>query len=230
MIGNGKRILKMPSIATISNWSDDANIQPSDKDNPLREAWSLQNKFVVGYSGNLGAAHEANAVLEAAELLKHRSDICFLVVGGGSRLADLQHKVAEKGLTNFVFQPYQPRQLLPMTLTLPDVHWLSLRSEFEGLIVPSKFYGIAAAGRPMILIGAETGELARLIRTKNCGAAVAPSDCERLARTIAELADSPLLRAEMGQNARRLIDTDYSMQLSIGKWKTLLSKQALASA
>jgi len=126
-------------IAMITNWTDDLGITPLGQDNPLREDWGLEDKFVVGYSGNLGTAHEATAILEAAELLKNRTDICFLIVGGGSRLSDLQREVRARNLSNFVFKPYQPRQLLPMTLTLPDLHWLSLRSEFEGLIVPSKF-------------------------------------------------------------------------------------------
>ena len=216
-------------IALITNWTDDLSIAPSDTANPLREDWGLQDKFVVGYSGNLGTAHDAQAILEAAELLKDRSDISFLIIGGGSRLADLQRDVRERNLPNFLFKPYQPRQLLPMTLTLPDIHWLSLKAEFEGLIVPSKFYGIAAAGRPMILIGAETGELAKLIRTRTCGYAVAPSESERLAKLIADMADSPMLRAEMGKNARRMIDAEYSMQASIGKWKALLSYLAFAA-
>jgi len=216
-------------IATITNWTDDLGITPAGRDNPLREDWGLEDKFVVGYSGNLGTAHEATAILEAAERLKNRTDICFLIIGGGSRLSDLQREVRAKNLSNFVFKPYQPRQLLPMTLTLPDLHWLSLRSEFEGLIVPSKFYGIAAAGRPMILIGAETGELAKLIRTRTCGYAVAPSESERLAKLIADLADAPMMRAEMGKNARRLIEAEYSMAASIGKWRALLSHLAFAA-
>ena len=215
-------------IAMISNWTDDLNIMPTDCDNPLREDWDLKGKFVVGYSGNLGTAHEASAILGAAEILKDRTDICFLVIGGGSRLSDLQREVRTRNLTNFVFKPHQPRQLLPMTLTLPDVHWLSLRTEFEGLILPSKFYGIAAAGRAMILIGAETGELARLVRSKDCGIAVAPTAHGRLARAISDLADSPSLRADMGRNARRMIEAEYSMAASIQRWKALLAHLSLA--
>jgi len=81
----------------------------------------------------------------------------------------------------------------------------------------------------MILIGAETGELAKLIRTRTCGYAVAPSESERLAKLIVELADAPMVRAEMGKNARRLIDAEYSMQASIGKWRALLSHLAFAA-
>ena len=210
-------------ITTISNWCSDEEIVPTARRSWLREEWDLGDRFIVGYSGNLGTAHEADTLLEAAEILKDRSDICFLIIGGGRRLASLQSEVSVRGLKNFVFQPYQTRDQLPVTLTLPDVHWLSLKAEFEGLIVPSKFYGIAAAGRPMILIGSETGELARLIRTHNCGFAVAPSNGNRFAATIVDLADNPALRATMGQNARRLIDSGFSMQTSIGKWRTLLA-------
>jgi glycosyltransferase involved in cell wall biosynthesis len=210
-------------IRTISNWCDDEKIVPSTRRNWLRGEWRLENKFIVGYSGNLGTAHETDTLLDAAEILRDRADIFFLIIGGGSRLADLRDEVSARKLQNFLFQPYQTRDQLPVTLTLPDVHWLSLRAEFEGLIVPSKFYGIAAAGRPMILVGSETGELARLIRANGCGYAVAPNEGMRFAEAIAELADLPALRSEMGQNARRLLESGYSMASCIGKWKSVLA-------
>jgi glycosyltransferase involved in cell wall biosynthesis len=216
-------------IRTIGNWCDDGQIVPSTRLNWLREEWHLGDKFIVGYSGNLGTAHETDTLLEAAEILRDRADICFLIIGGGSRLAKLQSEVSARKLQNFVFQPYQTRDQLPATLTLPDVHWLSLRAEFEGLIVPSKFYGIAAAGRPMIFIGSETGELARLIRARGCGFALAPNEGRRFAEAIIELRERPALRSEMGQKARGLIDTGYSMAASIGTWKSLLSSEAMST-
>jgi glycosyltransferase involved in cell wall biosynthesis len=209
-------------VTTITNWCSDNDIIPSTRRNWLRDEWQLGDKFIVGYSGNLGTAHEADTLLAAAEILRDRADFCFLIIGGGSRLANLQAEVSARRLRNFVFQPYQTRDQLPVTLTLPDVHWLSLRAEFEGLIVPSKFYGIAAAGRPMILVGSETGELARLVRAHGCGYAVASNEGKRFADAIVELADRPTLRSEMGENARRLLDSAYSMASSIEKWKSLL--------
>jgi colanic acid biosynthesis glycosyl transferase WcaI len=210
-------------ITTISNWSDDAAVQPRSGPNPLREEWDLNGKIVVGHSGNLGTAHDADTVIDAAEELRARADIVFLVIGGGSRLAALKQDVAERGLTSFVFKPYQPRERLPLSLSLPDIHWLSLRSEFESLIVPSKFYGIAAAGRPMILIGEKTGELGNIIVEAKCGAVVAPKEHLRLAEAIVSFADNPELRAALGSNARQTLESRYSMQASIAKWEALLA-------
>lgn len=216
-------------VATISNWTKDSEIVPTDSSAELRKEWALEGKFVVGYSGNLGKAHEVDTLIEAAEVLKDRKDITFLVVGGGSGLKHLRAEALRRGL-NFVFKPYQKRERLPMTLTLPDIHWLSLKAELEGLILPSKFYGIAAAGRPMILIGAEDGELARLIRTENCGHAVRENDHAALASAIRTLADDAAARDAMGKNARRLIDSAYSMDKAIGKWKNLLADPTTADA
>jgi hypothetical protein len=113
----------------------------------LRRDWSLQGRFVVGYSGNLGRAHDYATVLAAAERLRDHPNIIFLFIGGGYQLKQLADQVRNRGLSNFRFFDYQDRALLKFSLGVPDVHWLSLRATVEGLIVPSKFYGIAA-GRP----------------------------------------------------------------------------------
>ena len=218
--------IRRDQVTTIANWCRDKEIVPSASRSSLRDEWCLGDKFIVGYSGNLGAAHETETLVGAAEILKDRSDICFLVIGGGGRLAQLKKEVAARGLENFIFRPYQTRDRLPATLTLPDVHWLSLRAEFEGLIVPSKFYGIAAAGQPMIFVGSETGEIARLIHAHNCGISVAPGASDRFAKTIIELSERPALRLKMGENARRLVEANYSMASGIAKWKGVLRSAA----
>jgi len=154
------------NVHVIHNWSDDEQITPvSNVDNPLRQKWGLHNKFVVGYSGNLGRAHEFDTVLAAGEHLRNNPRIVFLFIGGGHRMVELARVVKSRGLeTTFHCIPYQDRALLKYSLCVPDVHWISLKPAVEGLIVPSKFYGIAAAGRPIIAITARDGEIARLVQ------------------------------------------------------------------
>ena len=150
-------------IHVIPNWCDDENIQPiAAADNPLRRDWGLADRFVVGYSGNLGRGHEFQTVLAAAEHLRHDDQrLCFLFIGGGKKFAELADAVRERGLDQvFRFLPYQERGLLRLSLGVADVHLMSLKPELEGLIVPSKLYGIAAAGRPIIAIAAPDGEIA----------------------------------------------------------------------
>jgi colanic acid biosynthesis glycosyl transferase WcaI len=130
-------------IHVIPNWCNDEEIKPIGHfDNPLRQKWALQNKFVVGYSGNLGRAHEFGTVVGAAERLGNDPRILFLMIGGGKRFDELARTVKEHRLErSFRFVPYQEQEMLRYSLAAPDVHWISLTPELEGLIVPSKFYG-----------------------------------------------------------------------------------------
>jgi colanic acid biosynthesis glycosyl transferase WcaI len=80
------------------------------------------------------------------------------MIGGGKQFEAMARAVKAHGLEDaFRFQTYQDRAMLPYSLTVSDVHWLSLDPRLEGLIVPSKFYGIAAAGRLIVMIGDEQG-------------------------------------------------------------------------
>jgi len=121
--------------------------------NSLREEWNLGQKFVVGYSGNFGRAHDFATVLDAAAMLRDLRDVHFLFVGNGAQLPWVQARVAALGLTDVSFRPYQPLDRLALSLSVPDLHLVSLKPELEGLIVPSKFYSVLAAGRPVLFVG-----------------------------------------------------------------------------
>src|SRR5262249_41317118 len=153
---------------------DDETIVPiGPMSNPLRAQWHLQDKFVVGYSGNLGRAHEFDTILAASGHFRNNPNIIFLFIGGGHRSGKLASRVKAQELGDvFRFLPYQRDEDLKYSLSVPDVHWISLRPELEGLIVPSKIYGIAAAGRPIIAVTARSGEIASLVRAYDCGVVV----------------------------------------------------------
>lgn len=212
-------------IAVMPNWSDEAAIRPIARAAvALRDEWGLGDAFVVGYSGNLGRAHEFETLLGAARLLAHRDDIVFLMIGGGHESARLAARVADEGLADrFRFRPYQPRERLSESLGAADVHWLSLRPEMEGLIVPSKFYGIAAAGRPVIAITDLDGEIARIVRREDCGMAIAPGDAPGLAAAIEDLAGDPARVAAMGGAARAVIEREFGRVDAFERWDQLFS-------
>lgn len=216
------------SLRVIANWCDDDDIQPvAHADNPLRREWGLEERFVVGYSGNLGLGHEFATLLDAAARLRDEPRILFLCIGGGNQSAELRRQVAERRMeANFRFMPYQERTRLRFSLGAADVHWLSLRPELEGLIVPSKFYGIAATGRPIIAITAAEGEIARLVRDHRCGAIVAPGDGAALAATLRELAANSEKRKEMGSRARAMLDARFTRRQAFAQWETLFGTLA----
>jgi glycosyltransferase involved in cell wall biosynthesis len=210
-------------IHVIPNWCDDEEIRPvAPADNPLRGAWGLGERFVVGYSGNLGRAHEFETVLAAAERLRVGS-LVFLMIGGGAKFEELDRRVKERRLAHlFRFIPYQERPLLKYSLSVPDVHWLSLKPELEGLIVPSKFYGIAAAGRPIIAITAPDGELARIVRQHDCGLVVEPGDAAGLADALTRLSDDMEGRMAMGRRARGMLEAHFTRRQQLARWESLL--------
>jgi colanic acid biosynthesis glycosyl transferase WcaI len=125
-------------IRIIPNWSDEQAITPMHHAaNPLRVSWGLKGKFVVGYSGNLGRAHEWETMLGAARTLKNDPTIAFLMIGDGHHMAALRAAAERERLTNILFQPYQPTEALAASLSAADVHWISLNAELEGLVFPS---------------------------------------------------------------------------------------------
>lgn len=209
----------------IHNWVDDDSIVPTPPEqNRLREQWGLAGKFVVGYSGNMGRAHEFETILEAAAQLSSEADVVFLFIGGGNQKAYLERETAKRGLDRFLFKPYQARALLPESLGIADVHLVSLRPELERFVLPSKFYGIAAAGRPLIFIGDPDGEIGGILRSGHCGAVVRPREPAELAKVLRTLRDDDDLRREWGRSARRLIDRRFSRKQAMNLWSGVLSR------
>jgi len=213
-------------IVTIPNWCDDETIVPVDNSsNPLRKQWHLQDKFVVGYSGNLGRAHEYETILAAAEQFKTNPRIVFLFIGGGHRSAELVQHVNARGLADkFLFLPYQSDELLKYSLSVPDVHWISLRPELEGLIVPSKVYGIAAAGRPIIAVTAKGGEIARLVKAYDCGIVVEPGNADEMVTAIIRLSTDTAAATVMGRQSRAMLEAKFTRRHALASWKQVVDR------
>jgi len=219
-----KRGVPTDRIHIIPNWTDDEQITAvAPADNPLRSEWNLQGKFVVGYSGNLGRAHEFETVISAAGRLRDDRRIVFVFVGGGFQHSELARRVREQKLDHlFRFFPYQDRQQLKFSLSVPDLHWISLKSELEGLIFPSKLYGVAAAGRPIIAISAKDGEIASLVEKHQCGFGIAPGDSIALAEIIRTLSGQPEQCATMGHRARAMLDEHFTRRQGFERWRHAL--------
>lgn len=212
------------SLAVIANWADGNAIRPLPAaDNPLRLKWGLNGKFIAGYSGNLGRVYEFDTILDAAELLQTDPSIVFLFVGSGLRHERVQAEALRRRLPNVVFKPYQPREELAYSIPLPDVHLVSLLPVMEGFILPSKFYGAIAAGRPIIFIGDRDGELAEEIARYDCGFAVEPNDFRRLADVLRQLCRQPAISHQLGRNARIAFENNFDKSHAILKWNALLS-------
>jgi colanic acid biosynthesis glycosyl transferase WcaI len=210
-------------LCVIENWADGDAIQPKPPSaSALRARLDLGGRFVVCYSGNLGRAHEFETLLAAARALRSESVYVFLIIGSGAKMEALRQAVAADALENFRFLPYQPRDTLEDSLAIADVHLVSLLPTLEGLIVPSKLYGILAAGRPLIFIGDADGDIGRVIERAGCGRSVRVGDSRGLADALRKLQAEPAARDQMGHCARKVFCENFSPKYAVERWITLL--------
>jgi glycosyltransferase involved in cell wall biosynthesis len=218
----GRRGIPQELIWVRHNWSDGARVRPvAPEQNRLRRDWGLRGKFVVGYSGNMGRAHDFTTIIAAAAALRHSPYIVFVLIGDGQQRLWIEDQVRELNLCNVMLKPLQPEARLSESLSLPDVHLVSLRPGLEGFVVPSKFYGAAAAGRGVLFIGNPDGDMGELVRTGSCGAVIAEGDHMTLRHWILTLHDSPETCAEWGRNARLLFEKRFDQSSACASWQDL---------
>lgn len=219
-VNNGVPLSK---LCVIENWADPNAIKPKPSESSsLRARLGMDRRFVVCYSGNLGRAHEFETLLVAAQLLRHETTFAFLVIGDGAKMEALKQSVKKCALDSFHFLPYQPRETLEDSLAAADVHLVSLLPELEGLLVPSKLYGILAAGRPSIFIGDPDGDIARVIAGARCGLAIKVGDGQGLADALRRLRANSADCSDMGCRARQLLCDKFTFEKSLERWVALL--------
>jgi colanic acid biosynthesis glycosyl transferase WcaI len=161
-------------ITIIPNWPDKALQPVHPQKNALRTAWGYgPETFVIGYSGNLGRAHRPDDIARLIRATAGIKNLAWLFIGGGAGLAQLKAQCG--GLRNIDFRPYQPLSRLSESLCVPDAHLISLDPDCEGLIMPSKLYGVVAIGRPVIALGRPGSGLFTEIARLGAGQLI---DCE----------------------------------------------------
>jgi colanic acid biosynthesis glycosyl transferase WcaI len=201
---------RVPKAIVIHNFAD-AGLAPQPR--PAGEA------FVVGYSGNLGRAHEFETIMGAMQRLP---EVRFLFTGGGAQLDAVKRAAG----ANASFRPYAPREELSASLSAADAHLVSLKPSLEGLVLPSKFYGVLAVGRPAIFVGARDGELARIIEEHRCGVVVEMGDVDGLTEAIRMLAADRAEAAAMGRRGRELYLARFAPHHAFAAWERVLEAAA----
>jgi len=214
------RLVPGARLRVVPNWADGAAIRPmAPAASALRREWGFEGKFVVGYSGNLGRVHDCETLLAAARLLAQEPDVVFSFTGGGFHFPHLR----EAGLANVSLRGYVPEARLGEGLAACDVHLVNLLPALEGLVVPSKFYGAAAAGRAVIFVGDPAGEIARTIAAHGCGVSIAAGDAAGLAGAIRDLRSSPDKLRAMGERARAAFEREWDRPIALARWREIIA-------
>lgn len=210
-------------IDYIPHWQDEKLVQPlSLEDHPFIRKNKLEGQFIIQYSGNMGLWNDMVTFGEAVN--RNLSDVFFVFIGGGMREQELHRAISGNGAGNVLFLPFQPRERLGEILTGCHVSLVSLRDGLEGMAVPSKIYGILAAGVPVIALVPEKSEIAYIIEEENCGFVIDPGDVDGLTRAILILKSDTQMRTEMGSNARKAFEMKYTTRIIAGKYELLREK------
>ena len=174
-------------IAVVINGVELSRYSPCEEDAALQREFDLEDKFVVGYIGTHGMAHALHRILEAADLLRDREEIVFLLVGGGAERETLLKRAEEMGLKNVRFAPRQPKEKMPAIWSLCDVSLIHLKNDplFKS-VIPSKIFESMGMGLPIIL-SLPAGESSRIIEGTGAGVVIPPEQPEKLALTVVEL-------------------------------------------
>jgi len=219
-----KRV-RLDRVATIPVWSRRDEVYPLPRQgHPLREQLGLADKFVAMYSGNHGLAHSFDDFLQAARRLRKRTDIVFLFAGDGPRLAEIRAAKELYGLNNIRLMEYVPREQLHASLTMADVHLISMRREMTGVVVPGKLYGAMASGRPTLFVGPEHCETADTIRRGRCGYTFRLGDVDGLVKALRRLAASPDLAGKLGERGRTAFLAEHEKDVCCAQWNRLLGE------
>jgi glycosyltransferase involved in cell wall biosynthesis len=216
-------------LAVVPNWVDTTAIAPQPRDNPWARENHLEDGFVVMHSGNVGHAQDLDTLVRAATFLRDLDDVRVMIVGFGARYDEVLqlNRRLDAGVR---FKPYQPREVLAQSLSSADVHFVGLGRGLSGYIVPSRLYGILAAGRPVIVAADDESETAHVVREVGCGVVIPPGRPELLAGAIRELRESRDELVAMGERGREYVVAEADRSVAIGRYRTLLRELAATGA
>lgn len=216
---------KYPDIKTkiivIENWAIEDIPNCTKKDNEFAQKHSFAKIFTILYSGNMGRLHDIETITEAAKILKD-THIKFVFIGDGVKTKIVKQAIQTHQLNNVLVLPYQPRELLPLSLTACDLSLVSLIPGAESIVAPSKLYGMLAAGRGIIAISAPNSYIDKLLKTSGCGINTVPNNPQQLASLISELANDSQRVKVMGEKARQLYKTRYTFQRALEEYQQIL--------
>lgn len=208
-------------IKVIENWAIEDIPVVSKQENDFAKQHKLDEMFTLLYSGNLGRLHDIETITEAARILKDEP-IKFVFIGDGAKTKIVNQAIENYQLQNILLLPYQPRELLPLSLTACDVSLVSLIAGAESIVAPSKLYGMLAAGRGIISISVPNSYIDKLLTNSGSGVNVSPDDPQQLADIIRQLASDSQRVKSMGEIARQLYETRYTFKRSLDEYERLI--------
>ena len=209
-------------VATLTPWSLVEPEAVAEPDAAVRKSLFVEAALGLLYSGNFGRAHSYTQFLDLARRLRG-SGVGFCFAGRGNRADELKAAVTSDD-TNVTFAGFAPEAELEKRLTACDLHLVSLRPEWTGTVVPSKFFGALAAGRGVLFAGSPDSAIAHWVREHRVGYLLTPDTIPQVADELKRLAANPAELVAMRQRCHAVYREHFSKERQIELWDAELRK------
>ena len=220
------RLYKMETpTVTLPPWALQESIRPTPIDFTERRMIFGECQLALMYSGSLGKAHSYGDVVQLARSLRHTNiRIAFSI--GEQAAAKLRKTLSED--QNIIFVPTVPTEHISTRLSSADIHIVTLKENWTGIVVPSKFFGALAIGRPVLFCGRPDSDIARLIIQYRIGWVLAPGCAHEIAREMSELKSHPEELQKLFEHCFEVYTRFFSKAAAMASWKRELRKLAPA--
>ncbi len=211
-------------LQIIPNFVNTDVMKPLPQQNSFSAEHQLNDYFVVMYAGNIGLSQGLETLLAAADQLQDLPDLRILIVGNGAAKGALIDLVAKMNLSNIIFLPFQPVDVVPLMYASADASLVIIRQGISSESVPSKTYTIMASGRPIIASVDRESEVWTMVHNAECGLCVPPEDPTLLAQAIRQLNTRRDLATQMGEKGRSYVVENHSQHYIVDLYDELLTK------
>jgi O26-antigen biosynthesis N-acetyl-L-fucosamine transferase len=210
------------NVEVLNNWTtlDEGKVEPG----MYREKFSLKDKVVLFYGGNMGVAQGVDTILDLIRAMRPHTEVRFLLVGQGAEIPRIQGAIASEGLDNVVLCPAVDQRTYLSMLSEADVGFLSLARELQTHNVPSKALPYMYFSLPILASLNPGNELSAVVHAHQAGICVETGDVPALVEAAVRLAKDPDLRRRLGANARRLLEARFSAAAAASQIAQLRAK------
>lgn len=214
-INNNKKVF------LIENWCDYKKIIPMRKqDNNIIKNFNLQNKIVFSFVGNFGLVQGIQNLLDACRFVKNEQFI-MLFIGDGAEKSKIETFIENNSKKNVIYAGKYPSTEENIFLNACDISIISLTNDMYGLGVPSKSYYNMAAEKPLLYIGNQGTEIAKVISEHEIGWTCEASNPHLLANLIDAICKEKDNFYHIGKKSREVLINNYSEEIILNKYKKL---------
>ena len=211
---------KKPKITIVENWADVDDVYPLKSANWPPEKWSVSNKFVFLFTGNLGRTQALDELFGIINRVTN-SLIHFVFLGDGALKDKLIHYKKINNLSNVTIGNSFLRSEQGVILNACNAGIVTLAKGMEGLGVPSKSYNILASGKPILYFGDRNSEISLLVKENEIGWCFNSS--EPLLEFLNQIDESYFESSKiLGQKSRFLAESQYSKSVILEKLKQVI--------